>query len=277
MPHGPAPLPRATAFRIPRTRATRCARTTCSSISRERYRVFLGTFVDDPADWQHVDAVRALCADAWFGRIHAAAAQLWSLAGLLTGEALTLAYYRDAGAAALGRRGDRASTGSARRVRVLVPDGAVRARRGRAPPCRRLRRRRFGQVDAVRRRAPLAAVWRLSRAKARALLAFERQRRARGATRASSSPAEGGRAVPRARARRAGTASRHRANGVDARLLLAGTRAAAIAVSRPARSRSSSPARWTTGRTSTRCAGSRASCCRDPRRSGRRCASTSSA
>ena len=27
-----------------------------------RYRVFLGTFVDDPADWQHVEALRGLCA-----------------------------------------------------------------------------------------------------------------------------------------------------------------------------------------------------------------------
>ena len=28
-----------------------------------RYRVFLGTFVDDPADWQHVEPLKALCAD----------------------------------------------------------------------------------------------------------------------------------------------------------------------------------------------------------------------
>jgi hypothetical protein len=27
-----------------------------------RYRVFLGTFVDDPADWEHIEAVRAMCA-----------------------------------------------------------------------------------------------------------------------------------------------------------------------------------------------------------------------
>ena len=35
-----------------------------------KYRVFLGTFVDDEADWHHVEAVRALCEDTWFGRVH---------------------------------------------------------------------------------------------------------------------------------------------------------------------------------------------------------------
>ncbi len=27
----------------------------------KRYRVHVGTFVDDPADWQHVDTVKAVC------------------------------------------------------------------------------------------------------------------------------------------------------------------------------------------------------------------------
>ncbi len=38
-----------------------------------RYRVFLGTFVDDPADWQHVEALRALCAE-----MHVEALAPWS-------------------------------------------------------------------------------------------------------------------------------------------------------------------------------------------------------
>ena len=62
-----------------------------------RHRVFLGTFVDDPEDEIHVDTVRALCAGLHVARLHPKPARIASLAGLLTGEALTLRYYRDAG------------------------------------------------------------------------------------------------------------------------------------------------------------------------------------
>ena len=34
-----------------------------------RYRIFLGTFVDDPADWQHVEPLKALCADVHVERL----------------------------------------------------------------------------------------------------------------------------------------------------------------------------------------------------------------
>jgi sugar transferase (PEP-CTERM/EpsH1 system associated) len=61
-----------------------------------RYRVHLGTFVDDDADWRHLDAVRALCDDTYFGRIHPRLARVRSLGGLLTGDPLTLRYFRDA-------------------------------------------------------------------------------------------------------------------------------------------------------------------------------------
>jgi len=61
-----------------------------------RYRVFLGTFVDDPADRQYVDKVRSYCADACVVDLNPLTAKLASLRGLLTGEALTLAYYRNA-------------------------------------------------------------------------------------------------------------------------------------------------------------------------------------
>ena len=62
-----------------------------------RHRVFLGTFVDDPDDEVHLDTVRALCAGLHSVRLHPKPARIASLAGLVTGEALTLRYYRDAG------------------------------------------------------------------------------------------------------------------------------------------------------------------------------------
>jgi len=60
----------------------------------ERYRVYLGTFIDDPADWQHVAAVRALCADACFIKLGPLAAKLGSLRCFGSNRALTLGYYR---------------------------------------------------------------------------------------------------------------------------------------------------------------------------------------
>ncbi len=61
-----------------------------------RHRVFLGTFLDDPADAPHVDTVRALCAGAHVAVLTPARAKLRSLPGLLHGQPLTLGYYRDA-------------------------------------------------------------------------------------------------------------------------------------------------------------------------------------
>lgn len=63
----------------------------------QRHRVFLGTFIDDPDDEQHLPALKALCPDLHVERIVPRTAKLKSLTGLLTGEALTLAYYRSAG------------------------------------------------------------------------------------------------------------------------------------------------------------------------------------
>jgi sugar transferase (PEP-CTERM/EpsH1 system associated) len=62
----------------------------------QRYHVHLATFVDDEHDWQYVDTVRALCKETYIGRLQPRAARVRSLAGLLNGEPLTLAYYRDA-------------------------------------------------------------------------------------------------------------------------------------------------------------------------------------
>lgn len=64
-----------------------------------RHRVFLGTFVDDPADLAHVEAVRTLCAGVHAVRLAPLRARAASIAGLATGEALTLRYYRNAGLA----------------------------------------------------------------------------------------------------------------------------------------------------------------------------------
>lgn len=61
------------------------------------HRVFLGTFVDDPADEAYVDTVRNLCQDLHVVRLHPRIARLRSLSGLLTRQALGLRYYRNAG------------------------------------------------------------------------------------------------------------------------------------------------------------------------------------
>ena len=59
-----------------------------------RYRVFLGTFIDDPADWQHVAAVRALCAGVQVQPLRRWAAPASGAAALLRGEPFTLPYFR---------------------------------------------------------------------------------------------------------------------------------------------------------------------------------------
>jgi sugar transferase (PEP-CTERM/EpsH1 system associated) len=64
-----------------------------------RHQVHLGSFVDDADDWQHVERLRGLCADVHAAGLHPARARLASLRGLLSGEALSLPYYRDAGLA----------------------------------------------------------------------------------------------------------------------------------------------------------------------------------
>lgn len=58
-----------------------------------RYRVFLGTFVDDPRDEAYLGRVAELCSELHVERLNPAAAKVRSLTGLLTGDALTLPYY----------------------------------------------------------------------------------------------------------------------------------------------------------------------------------------
>ena len=62
-----------------------------------RHEVHLGTFIDDPDDEQHLPRVQALCKSLHAARLSPRSAKLLSLRGLLSGEALSLPYYRDAG------------------------------------------------------------------------------------------------------------------------------------------------------------------------------------
>lgn len=60
-----------------------------------KHRVFLGTFVDDPEDDVHVETVRSMCAELHVSALIPRTAKLRSLAGLLDGRPLSLAYYAD--------------------------------------------------------------------------------------------------------------------------------------------------------------------------------------
>ena len=62
----------------------------------ERYRVHLGTFVDMPEDMAHVPELGRLCASHRVEMLDPRTARLRSVSGFLTGEALTLPYYRNA-------------------------------------------------------------------------------------------------------------------------------------------------------------------------------------
>ena len=60
-----------------------------------RYAVHLGAFVDDADDWQFQDALKPYCASIKLLPLNPRRAKLASLVGLLSGEALTLPYYRN--------------------------------------------------------------------------------------------------------------------------------------------------------------------------------------
>ena len=63
----------------------------------EKNQVFLGTFVDDPDDWQYIEKVRGFCSDLYIARLEPKFAKMRSLNALLADDPLTLRYYRDAG------------------------------------------------------------------------------------------------------------------------------------------------------------------------------------
>jgi sugar transferase (PEP-CTERM/EpsH1 system associated) len=61
-----------------------------------RHRVYLGCFVDDNCDWQHVPLVRDLCADTCIVALDRRRATLRGIRSLLGKSAITLPYYFDA-------------------------------------------------------------------------------------------------------------------------------------------------------------------------------------
>ena len=61
------------------------------------HRIFLGTFIDDPQDEAYVEKLPEFCAGMHIVRLSPRMAKIRSLTGLLTNEALTLPYYRNAG------------------------------------------------------------------------------------------------------------------------------------------------------------------------------------
>jgi sugar transferase (PEP-CTERM/EpsH1 system associated) len=60
------------------------------------HKVFLGTFVDDPADEVHLPMLRTLCEDVCAVPLAPRSAKLRSLTGLASGQPLTLCYYDNA-------------------------------------------------------------------------------------------------------------------------------------------------------------------------------------
>ena len=68
------------------------------------WRVHLGCFVDDPADWRHADEVKRMVASSCILPLDRRRATLRGLGAFLTGEPLGLPYYRDRGMARWVRR-----------------------------------------------------------------------------------------------------------------------------------------------------------------------------
>jgi len=139
-----------------------------------RYRVHLGTFIDDPEDWRYVDEVRPLCGEIHVASLSSGRGRLNSLAGLWSNRALTVAYYRNAG---LQRWVDQVLQRFAIR-RVLVFSSAM-AQYVAGPAYRQLHRViDFVDVDSDKwaqysRRRPWPLSW-LYRRESRTLLSFER-------------------------------------------------------------------------------------------------------
>ena len=61
----------------------------------KEFDIYLGTFIDDPDDWQYVDKVRDYCTELCVEPLEPRKAKLFSLRGLFTSEPLSLPYYRN--------------------------------------------------------------------------------------------------------------------------------------------------------------------------------------
>ena len=64
------------------------------------YNIHLGCLIDDPDDLRYVDTLRQMCKDIHVARVDRRIGRVGSLRGLLTGEALSVRYFRDRGLAA---------------------------------------------------------------------------------------------------------------------------------------------------------------------------------
>ncbi|WP_259780738.1 TIGR03087 family PEP-CTERM/XrtA system glycosyltransferase [Aestuariispira ectoiniformans] len=62
----------------------------------EDFDVYIGTFIDDPADRENIGGLHDICKDFFVAELKPAIGKILSLRGLLTGEALTLPYFRSA-------------------------------------------------------------------------------------------------------------------------------------------------------------------------------------
>jgi len=61
----------------------------------QKYAIHLGCLIDDPADFEHVETVRAMCADAYFAGLNRNLAMLTCQKGWLTGEPLSFTFFHD--------------------------------------------------------------------------------------------------------------------------------------------------------------------------------------
>ena len=177
-----------------------------------RHKVFLGTFVDDPADYAHVPVVRGMCEDLFVAGLTPATAKLRSLIGLATGEALTVPYYRHAGLRAWVRTVIRESHIDA----ALVFSSTMSQYADELPDIPNLAV--FDDVDSVKwghyaehHRWPLS--W-LYRRESRYLLEFERQSAVRATCTFFVTDNEAG--LFRSLAPEVGNRVAHVCNGVDA-------------------------------------------------------------
>ena len=60
-----------------------------------KHKVFLGCFIDDPADLQHREVLREQCAGSYFARLHPKLATMRAFSGFLTHGPLSVPYYHD--------------------------------------------------------------------------------------------------------------------------------------------------------------------------------------
>jgi len=60
-----------------------------------KYSIYLGCFIDDEIDWQYVDELKNYCVDSCVVGLNPRRSKIMSLRGILSGEPLSLPYYRN--------------------------------------------------------------------------------------------------------------------------------------------------------------------------------------